>query len=534
MRNSLSLKFKLILLTTALVLVVILEGGFLLRSNYIIVAHSNNINETEIQILNKAYELKLSVIQVQQWLTDISATRGLDGLNDGFAEAEKNAQSFKSLLAELKALDPEQVDVYDTMLTPFNNYYRTGKKMAHAYIDGGPANGNLMMASFDDAAATISGQVYQFLDKTEQRVSKAINQQIKATKTSGYFIAAGSIIIILSIIIITNIITNAITKLPKIVAEMASGDLTAKFNIDRNDEIGEIMKSLQTMRNHLLDMISDITDTTSELSDSSEKMAALSSITTTNLQTQLSETEQVATAMNEMTATVQEVANNISHTAIAVSEANDETDNGLKIVKDAIVEIKNLASQIEEASDTIHQLETDSESITSILDVIKGVAEQTNLLALNAAIEAARAGEQGRGFAVVADEVRSLASRTQQSTEEINAMIEKLLSGSKKSVAAMNKSSELARSAVTKTSETGRSLSSISDAVSKINNMSTQIASAAEEQSGVTEEINRNIVRINDMTHETTANIKHTAAASNDMAEMSARLKHIVDQFKTS
>lgn len=533
MGNSLSLKLRLILLSSLLGIVVIIEGSFLTKNNNTILHHARQIETTEIPILNKAHELKLAVVQVQQWLTDISATRGRDGLNDGFDEAENNARHFKSLITELKTLDPEQVNIYNAMLPAFENYFATGKKMARAYINEGPAGGNLVMTSFDDDAALLSNQVNQFLESAENRVSDAIIQQEKATRASGYFILAGSLIIVLCLITITYIITKAIAKLPKIVAEMAGGNLSAKFDINRKDEIGEIMQSLQTMREHLLDMVSDISDTTTKLSEASEKMSALSSTTNANIQTQLSETEQVAAAMNEMTATVQEVTNNIAHTSNAAREANDETENGHQVVKDAIKEITDLALQIENAADTIHQLERDSESITTVLDVIKGVAEQTNLLALNAAIEAARAGEQGRGFAVVADEVRTLASRTQQSTEEINHMIEKLLTGSRQAVDVMNKSREQAKSAVEKAKNTGNSLSSISSAVAKINDMSTQIASASEEQSGVTEEINRNIVRINDMSHETTISIKHTTTASHDLAQMSSRLKGIVDQFKT-
>ena len=314
---------------------------------------------------------------------------------------------------------------------------------------------------------------------------------------------------------------------------MASGDLTKIYDVSGNDEVSQIMLSLQNMRNRLLDMVTKISDTTHELTQASENMLALSDKTHTITQAQFSETEQVAAAMNEMTTTVQEVAINITHTSEAAIEASVETANGHEVVKSAIEEIAGLADQIDQASSTIHRLEQDTNNITGVLDVIKGIAEQTNLLALNAAIEAARAGEQGRGFAVVADEVRTLASRTQQSTEEINNMIDKLLSGSRQAVDAMDKSREQAKMAVTKATETGDSLSVISNVVAKINDMSAQIATAAEEQSMVTEEMNRNIVHINDRSHDISANIEHTTVASKDLSSMSIGLSNIVDQFKT-
>ncbi len=336
-------------------------------------------------------------------------------------------------------------------------------------------------------------------------------------------IAAG----ILLSLFIANFIVSAIRK----AIVTASGDLTQSIEIDSKDEIGELLTAMNGMRQKLLDMLSRISSTTDQLSAASEELSSVTAQTSSIIQNQHSETEQVATAMNEMTATVQEVAQNISHTASAASEANEHTMSGQQVVGQAVSQIGQLAEQIEEASATINELEQQSEGINSVLDVIKGIAEQTNLLALNAAIEAARAGEQGRGFAVVADEVRTLAGRTQESTEEINQMIEKLQSGSQRAVQVMEKSREQARTVVTHATESGAALSTIATAVTKINDMSTQIASAAEEQSAVSEEINRNIVKINDMANDTANGAEQTSEASQDLARMATELQGIVSQF---
>lgn len=313
----------------------------------------------------------------------------------------------------------------------------------------------------------------------------------------------------------------------------ASGDLTAKIDVDSKDEIGELLTAMNGMRERLLDMVAHMSDITAQLSTASEEMSSVTRQTSDALREQRSETDMVATAIHEMSATAKEVAANIAHTATAASEANQQTDGGGRIVGQSIEQINRLAKQIDSSSDAITEVGQYSEAISSVLDVIKGVAEQTNLLALNAAIEAARAGEQGRGFAVVADEVRTLAGRTQQSTEEINDTIDKLQAGSHQAVEAMEQSRKEMESAVEFATKTGEALEAISNAVGRIDEMSTQIASASEEQGAVSEEINQNITRINDMSSQTAAGSEETATASSELSRMAAELQDIVGQFKT-
>ena len=313
---------------------------------------------------------------------------------------------------------------------------------------------------------------------------------------------------------------------------IASGDLTPRIIVDGEDEISMMQKSLQGMLGRLKVMISNIQSTTIQLTTAAEEVSVVTTQTSANIQQQQSETDQIATAMNEMASTVHDVAINVTNTSSATREANVETEHSQKIVGDAVQGIHQLAEQLESGAEVITQVEKDSEIINTVLEVIKGIAEQTNLLALNAAIEAARAGEQGRGFAVVADEVRTLAGRTQESTTEINQIIEKLQTGSKNAVQSMNQSRENAKSVVEKATMAGNSLTTIAQSASNIDQMSSQIATAAEEQSAVAEEMNRSIVRINDMTTQNAAAAKQTELAGHELAQMATKLQGIVDEFK--
>ncbi|MBW8192761.1 methyl-accepting chemotaxis protein [Neiella marina] len=526
-----SLKNRMLLLSAIMAVVLASQGAVLFSSNSAILGNANNISQVQIPILNHAHKLKLAVVQVQQWLTDISATRGQDGLNDGFEEAENNAKLFRSIVQELKQLDADNRSQYDQISTAFEAYYSVGKMMATAYVEHGPAGGNKTMAQFDTAAASLNAQIDPFLENSQVRVNDSTQLQQESIEYTKLIAALSFIVIIGFLAYIATSVTKAIVAIPKLVADMAKRDITSRFDITRTDEVGDIMHSMQSMRDRLLDMVKGITTSTKELSDTSAELDHLFETTNSNFQQQFSEIQQVATAMNQMTVSSHQIADTVTQTAESVKQANVAAGSGLDVVGEAISGINALSQQIDDASTTISQVGKDSDEIASVLEVIKSIADQTNLLALNAAIEAARAGEQGRGFAVVADEVRSLASRTAQSTGEINEMIERLLSGSRQAVELMEKSRSHAEVAILKASNTGDAFEIISGAVQRIYDMSNQIASASEEQSRVAEEINESIVRVNDMSNSSVDNISNATNASHALSEMSATLKTNVAQF---
>ena len=310
------------------------------------------------------------------------------------------------------------------------------------------------------------------------------------------------------------------------------GDLTRRLDVNRSDELGDIAKGFNTFLGKLQNMITQVVSSVQKVSDSSEHTADIAIRTNTGVQKQLAEIELVATAVHEMTATAQDVARNATHAAEAANHADRAANQGKQTVQHTAEAIAALAQEIGRAVSVVQTLAKDSENITAILVAIRGIAEQTNLLALNAAIEAARAGEQGRGFAVVADEVRNLAQKTQKATEEIQTMIQQLQQGTRDVVTVMEDSQSKTEISVQQASQAAEALESITQAVSVINDMNTQIASAAEEQSAVAEDINRNVTNIGQVANEVAGGADEASQASAELTQLAEQQRRLINQFK--
>ncbi len=314
--------------------------------------------------------------------------------------------------------------------------------------------------------------------------------------------------------------------------KVAAGDMTANFQAQSRDELGELGQVFNQTVQRIHDLIERVGHTVGEVGGQADRVELVSGESNQAVASQRAQIEQVATAMNQMSATAQEVARSAAAAVGSAQSVNQETVSGRALVEQQVGAIQRLAGEIDQSVLVINQLASDSAAISQVLDVIKGIADQTNLLALNAAIEAARAGEQGRGFAVVADEVRNLAKRTQQSTEEIEAMIAKLQGGVGAAVKAMNASHQMADGTVSESAKVQLALENILGAVGMIVDQNQQIAAAAEQQTAVAHDIDQNIVEINHAGERTAQGASQTEQASRELSELVARLRQLIGAFR--
>ncbi|SDP38776.1 methyl-accepting chemotaxis protein [Pseudomonas arsenicoxydans] len=387
---------------------------------------------------------------------------------------------------------------------------------------------------------TVYEQLHQRAAQVMERVDQAYvaedqSMQTELKKNSMLIIGSSALALLVGLIaawVITRLIVAPLRSVIRVAQQIAAGDLSATVEVTRRDEIGQLMQAMQQMGAGLSTIVSGLQAGIEQLASSAQSLSAVTEQTNLEVSSQKEETEQVATAMNQMTATVHDVARNAEEAAQAAQTADDKVESGQQVVRQSMARIEQLADSATSASSSIESLSAEIQNIGTVLSVIKSVAEQTNLLALNAAIEAARAGEQGRGFAVVADEVRALAKRTQQSTEEIERLVSALRSAAQSSVRQIQSSGELVKLAVSDALQTESALGSIAAAVSLIQQMNQQIAAAAEEQSSVAEEINRSVTSIRASADQSSLAMQGNAASSIELAQLGVELKGMVGHFR--
>ena len=387
---------------------------------------------------------------------------------------------------------------------------------------------------------TVYEQLHQRAAQVVERVDQAYvaedrSMQAELKKNSLLILGSSALALLVGLVaawVITRLIVAPLRSVIRVAQQIAAGDLSATVEVTRRDEIGQLMQAMQQMGAGLSRIVSGLQAGIEQLANSAHSLSAVTEQTNLEVSSQKEETEQVATAMNQMTATVHDVARNAEEAAQAAQTADGKVESGQQVVRQSMARIEQLADSATSASSSIESLSAEIQNIGTVLGVIKSVAEQTNLLALNAAIEAARAGEQGRGFAVVADEVRALAKRTQQSTEEIERLVSALRSAAQSSVKQIQNSGELVKLAVSDALQTESALGSIAAAVSLIQQMNQQIAAAAEEQSSVAEEINRSVTSIRASADQSSLAMQGNAASSIELAQLGVELKGMVGHFR--
>ncbi|MGH1460956.1 MAG: methyl-accepting chemotaxis protein [Neptuniibacter sp.] len=337
---------------------------------------------------------------------------------------------------------------------------------------------------------------------------------------------------IISGILITRAISKPLSHAVEITEQLTKGDLTVEIDVHSQDETGRLLLAMQVMSNRLTDMISQIAAASNQLTSATEEVANITTDIAGNLENQTNHLNQTSSAMYEMSQTVKEVAENASEAADSTVRVDTEAKQGQGVVKQVNVAMSELATQMQATKENINTLNTETDKVDGILEVITGISEQTNLLALNAAIEAARAGEQGRGFAVVADEVRTLASRTQDSITSIQQLIDKLKQGAQSSADAMHLGHQSADSSLSLSQHAESGLREITDAVDVISNMNTQIASATQQQSVVAEQVSDSLNQLQGSADGINSSAQQVSVASEEIAQLSNELKKLVYQFK--
>ncbi|MDU8497617.1 methyl-accepting chemotaxis protein [Pseudomonas syringae] len=361
----------------------------------------------------------------------------------------------------------------------------------------------------------------------------------RSSAQSSLYVAVATVIVMLIVVlwlasVIIRNIKVAVVDVNRTLIALSTRDLTARTRYTGKDEFGEISRNLDNMAQQISEVIRDIGSATAQVATAAEQSSAVALQTSQNVAQQRQGTDQVATAISEMSATVKDVARSTTDAAEMSQRVNNSTVQGKTEIDNTIGLIQGLSVQAEETSRIIDELKGESNSISSVLDVIRGVADQTNLLALNAAIEAARAGEQGRGFAVVADEVRNLAKKTQDSTVSIQKMIANLQSGSERAAASMQETLGKAQEGASNVVRAGELLEEIAEGIATISDRNIQVASAAEEQSLVAEEIHRNVNDINSLVIQVSAGAEQTAVTSRELARLAEQQQGLVGRFKVS
>ncbi|MDH1011180.1 methyl-accepting chemotaxis protein [Pseudomonas nicosulfuronedens] len=491
-----------------------------------------------------AYELKESQGQKGEELLQQAAQVSqlyrlvLQGLNEARSRLEsggeekaeggriKSAAEALELSAKLQEAitDPTYVSVLKDVITNINAFVEKLDEYTASLEQEKQVH-----AQMNDRAA----QVMQQVDDAYAAQRAAMQTQLR---TNTLLIVGSAVLALLvgalASLLITWMIVRPLRQVIGMARRIAEGDLSVSIDVRRKDEVGQLMGAVGSMADSLRGIVSRLSDGVGQITASAQALSSVTERTQHGVNSQKAETDQVATAMNQMAATVHDVARNAEEAASSAEQADGKVASGQDVVRQTLGRIEQLAAAVRAATESIEQLGRESQSIGSVLVVIKNVAEQTNLLALNAAIEAARAGEQGRGFAVVADEVRALARRTQQSTAEIETLIAALQNGATTSVQRMQRSHALVEMTVGDAVQTEAALGTIASAVAVIHQMNQQIAAASEQQSAVAEEISRSVSSIRGIADESAQAMESTASSSVELAQLSRELQGLVGQFR--
>ncbi len=534
--SNLSIKVKIISLALAAII------GFVVS-----LAISTNINSANSERIQKVRDVYFPVVQKSEAnLVKLGQIKELlnNAVSTGEEEFIQNADTLKKEILDnietIIVLWAEQSEQSMKIRTQFKDYYQ----VAHN-VSAGMLSGSLDMSQLSsqiDSMNQALEKVTSSMEKSNLNALSDFNLIVEASNSAAqnaltYGVTVTGVTVFILILLGWSTTVSIGTALGKLLASLkdiasGDGDLTKRLEKTSNDELGEVVDWFNQFVDKLHHSIGDVVKSIQPLSSLSSDLGSLTTETLEISSNQNRATEEVSLVVEDLVASVQNVSSNASSASEAANHADKAAKDGREIVEKTVMSINGLAEEVERAGEVIRKLESDTENVGTILDVIKGIAEQTNLLALNAAIEAARAGEQGRGFAVVADEVRTLASRTQDSTQEIQKVIEELQAAARSAVDVMGQSKQRAKTSVDQAAQTGESLAAITERVEAISQMNMQIASAAEEQERAAHSIKDNVVGIKGTSETAMQSIQKVEVASTSLVDISSNLQGVTSEFK--
>jgi methyl-accepting chemotaxis protein len=473
-------------------------------------------------------------IQVQEWKNVLLRGQDSENLNKFWGQFETQERKVQDILGELAVLAKDdaalrnQVERLRSEHQTLGANYRKGRD-AFVAAGGDSKVGDAAVKGIDRAASEQMSKLVSQLHEQSLAQAKQINGAAERTILLGTLIMLGASVVValFSLWLVNRHLIIPIRHLINHVDQLSHGRFDQRVESNRHDELGLLARAANKLRDFLASTTESLRLSSSNLDNASGELNQIASRMTLGINEQFERTDQVATAMHKMSATAQEVARHAVEAAHAADDADSSARQGGKVMESTIQTITGMRGEIANTAEVIRRLEADSGRIGKVLEVIRGIAEQTNLLALNAAIEAARAGEQGRGFAVVADEVRHLAQRTAESTAEINQIIDTVQTGALNAVRAIESGQSRSEEGVTQVTQAGAMLERITAAVEAIRDMNRQIATAAEEQTSVAEDISRNLTEITAIASANQDNVERTQAASNTLHSLSGELNEV-------
>jgi methyl-accepting chemotaxis protein len=512
---------------------------YLLITVYVALNNGDTLEKFE-KVQFPALQLSASTLVDMQKVRDTLSSAVTTGDQDTLSAASELASDAKAGLDEIKAISPEFGPAISKISQGFDDYFEVAFGVSQSMVDGTADFSRLgqlssqMNGSYDAVIASMSNfrdeQQAAFVESFER--TNAANTSLISTGVVMTIVV--TLLLFATAVPIVRGIKQSIDDVVRSLKDIAqeNGDLTVRIATKSEDEIGELVYWFNQFMDKLQGVVKDVVEASLPLSNLAQNLRGLTEETQRTIDIQQQSAQNAKLAVDTMSGSVDGVAHSAAQAAADANEATSAAGEGRQIVQQTVSSIQQLAENVRETADVIGRLESDSNKVGSVLDVIKGIAEQTNLLALNAAIEAARAGEQGRGFAVVADEVRTLASRTQQSTEEIQSTIEQLQSAAHSAVEVMSRGTEQATNSVETANKAGVSLETITSTIGRINQMNEQIAHNTEDQRTVAVDIVRHVEEIHQRTEQTSSRSGELGVMCNELADLAQHLELIAKQFR--